>query len=98
MKLTPQESEYFRKLNVSREFKALIKFPTYTDLWGVKYNWTNIDEGWYPLRQIYYLDRLEDIKNQRKNIRRFTELGYKSAFHLHTLDDRKKTKTLILSI
>ena len=81
MKLTPQESEYFRKLNVSRELKALIEFPTYTDLWGVKYNWTNIDEGWYPLRQIYYLDRLEDIKNQRKNIRRFTELGYKSAFH-----------------
>ena len=82
LKLTPQESEYFRKLNVSRELKALIKFPTYTDLWGVKYNWTNIDEGWYPLRQIYYLDRLEAIKNQRKNIRRFTELGYKSAFHL----------------
>ena len=82
--MTPQESEYFRKLNVSRELKDLIKLPTYTDLWGVKYNWTNIDEGWYPLRQIYYLDRLEDIKNQRKNIRRFTELGYKSAFHLPT--------------
>ena len=82
MKLTPQESEYLGKLKISPEVEALLKYPTYTDLWGVKYNWTNIDEGWYPMRKLNYLERLEDIKNQRKNIRRFTELGYKSAFHL----------------
>ena len=80
--MTNQESEYVRTLNLSPKTEALVKYPTYTDLWGVKYNWTNIDEGWYPLRQIYYLDRLEAIKNQRKDIRRFTELGYKSAFYL----------------
>ena len=80
--MTKEENEYVRKFNLSPEMEALVRNPTYTDLWGVKYNWTNIDEGWYPMRKLNYLERLEDIKNQRKNIRRFTELGYKSAFHL----------------
>jgi len=80
--MTNQESEYVRTLNLSPKTEALVKYPTYTDLWGVKYNWTNIDEGWYPMRKYDYLSRLEDINFQRKNIKRFTELGYKGAFHL----------------
>ena len=80
--MTKQESEYLRTLNLSPKIEALVKYPTYTDLWGVKYNWTNIDEGWYPMRKYDYLSRLEDINFQRKNIKRFTELGYKGAFHL----------------
>ena len=80
--MTNQESEYVRTLNLSPKTEALVKYPTYTDLWGVKYNWTNIDEGWYPMKKYDYLSRLEDINFQRKNIKRFTELGYKGAFHL----------------
>ena len=80
--MTKQENEYVRTLNLSPEMEALVKYPTYTDLCGVVNNWTNIDEGWYPMRRYKYLSRIQDINIQRKNIRRFTELGYKGAFHL----------------
>ena len=80
--MTKQENEYVRTLNLSPEMEALVKYPTYTDLWGAVNNWTNIDEGWYPMRRYKYLSRIQDINIQRKNIRRFTELGYKGAFHL----------------
>ena len=80
--MTKEENEYVRRLNLSPEMEALVKHPTYTDLWGAVNNWTNIDEGWYPMRRYKYLSRIQDINIQRKNIRRFTELGYKGAFHL----------------
>ena len=78
--MTKQENEYVRTLNLSPEMEALITYPTYTDLWGVEYNWTNIDEGWYPMRKYKYLSHINHINFQRKNIRRFTDLGYKSDF------------------
>ena len=80
--MTKQEIEYVKTLNLSPKMEVLVKHPTYTDLWGFQYNWTNTDEGWYPMRKYDYLNRLEDINFQRKNIKRFTELGYKGAFHL----------------
>ena len=80
--MTKEENEYVRKLNFGPEMEALVKHPTYTDLWGAVNNWTNIDEGWYPMRRYKYLSRIQDINIQRTNIRRFTELGYKGAFHL----------------
>ena len=80
--MTKQEIEYVKTLNLSPKMEVLVKHPTYTDLWGFQYNWTNTDEGWYPMRKYDYLSRLEDINFQRKNIKRFTELGYKGAFHL----------------
>ena len=80
--MTKEENDYVRTLSLPPEMEALVKSPTYTDFWGVKYNWTNIDEGWYPIRRYKYLSRIQDINIQRKNIRRFTELGYKGAFHL----------------
>ena len=85
--MTKQENEYVRTLNLSPEMEALVKNPTYTDLWGVVNNWTNIDEGWYPMRRYKYLSRIQDINIQRKNIKRFTESGYKGAFHLHFLQN-----------
>ena len=93
--MTKQESEYLRTLNLSPKIEALVKYPTYTDLWGVKYNWTNIDEDWYPMRKYDYLSRLEDINFQRKNIKRFTELGYKGAFHLILMIKENLKETLI---
>ena len=80
--MTKQEIEYVKTLNLSPKMEVLVKYPTYTDLWGIQYNWTNTDEGWYPMKKYDYLSRLEDIDFQRKNIKRFTELGYKGAFHL----------------
>ena len=80
--MTKQEIEYVKTLNLSPKMEVLVKYPTYTDLWGFQYNWTNTDEGWYPMKKYDYLSRLEDIDFQRKNIKRFTELGYKGAFHL----------------
>ena len=80
--MTKQENEYVRTLKLSPKVEDLVRYPTYTDLWGFQYNWTNNDEGWYPMRKYDYLNRLEDISFQRKNIKRFTELGYKGAFHL----------------
>ena len=80
--MTKQEIEYVKTLNLSPKMEALIEHPTYSDFWGFQYNWTNTDEGWYPMRKYDYLNRLEDIDFQRKNIKRFTELGYKGAFHL----------------
>ena len=80
--MTKQEIEYVKTLNLSPKMEVLVKYPTYTDLWGFQYNWTNTDEGWYPMKKYDYLSRLDDIDFQRKNIKRFTELGYKGAFHL----------------
>ena len=49
--MTKQENDYVRKLSLRPEIEALVKNPTYTDFGGVEYNWTNIDEGWYPIRR-----------------------------------------------
>ena len=45
--MTKQEIEYVKALNLSPKMEALIKHPTYTDFWGIQYNWTNTEEGWY---------------------------------------------------
>ena len=92
--MTKEENEYVRKLNISPEMKALVKHPTYTDLWGAVNNWTNIDEGWYPMRRYKYLSRIQDINIQRKSIKRFTELGYKGAFHLLLVIKKKSLKDI----
>ena len=92
--MTKEENEYVRTLNLSPEMEALVKHPTYTDLWGVVNNWTNIDEGWYPMRRYKYLSRIHDINIQRKNIRRFTDLGYKGAFHLLLVIKKKSLKNI----
>ena len=73
--LTPYERKVLEKLDP--DVKELAKFSTITDMWGFRHNWTNIDEGWYPLRKYIYLDRLELQKKQRNTVKKFTEFGYK---------------------
>ena len=93
--MTKQDIEYVKTLNLSPKMEVLVKHPTYTDLWGFQYNWTNTDESWYPIRKYNYLSRLEDINFQRKNIKRFTELGYKGAFHLLLITEDGSTEALL---
>ena len=73
--MTTDERKILEKLNP--EVKELAKNSTITDMWGFKHNWTNIDEGWYPLRRYIYLDLLELEKKQRRTVKKFTEFGYK---------------------
>jgi len=73
----PHVRELLEKLNITSELEVLAQNPTYTDWWGVVYNWTSIDAGWYPMKKQYYLRQIELLKFQTKAIRRFTEIGYK---------------------
>ena len=47
------------------------------DLWGIELNWKKSDEGWDLARRHQYLNFVRMMKDQRKNIRKFTKLGYK---------------------
>ena len=78
--------KFIEKHDISPEIVNLLKYPKYKDLFGIEYDWKNIDEGWYPLRRLQYLIYLENIKNHRKRLKRFTQLGYIGAFHLFTIN------------
>ena len=47
------------------------------DLWGIEINWKKSEEGWDLARRHQYLTLVRMMKDQRKNIRKFTKLGYK---------------------
>ena len=96
--LSTEEIQRFSRLKLTPESKELAKYPTITDFWGYKYNWNNTDEGWYPYRRYLFLELLEQIMNQRKTVKKFTELGYKvmpiPTFLYETILDQKDEKSL----
>ena len=75
----------------------MITQPTFTDMWGYTYNWTDIANGWTLDRRRQFLNLRAEMKNQMSEIPHFTKTGIKKTkmpdeLHKYILQNRNITE------
>ena len=83
----------------------IIKQPTFTDMWGYTYNWTDNASGWTVDRRRQVLNLRAEMKTQMSEIPHFTKTGIKKTkmpdeLHQYILENRnisKGTKDISIS-
>ena len=64
--MSPEELEIFENLHLEKSEIEMAEKTTFVDTWGAVLNWTNSEEGWYPLRRYQYMDIRKRLNEQIK--------------------------------
>ena len=75
--MSEEELKIFKRLEMTENDMKLALNPTYTDLWGAQINWTESQNGWFPLKRYQHINATKDIHKRQKSIKTFTKKGFK---------------------